>query len=465
MINCKIVKYINMIVYYCCMTNASEIVEAVLTNRRDEGLLIDWTEGTKNLDSIGAAIAAFATSGGGWLVIGIAKNRSLADIPDKQVLISRVGEALRNCRPIPFVSDPEFIDKDGKIVAVYQIVGLGGTLCEYKDIPYHRVQDSNKKMSMAELRQNLTKYGLLSWELRPSPAPFDAIDAEELEFYLKKINERNPVDKQTNENFLKMNKAVAEGGKSLTNLGLIALGRKPAEYLPQCQIQLVRFRGDKPIDRISSHLANLPARKIIFNCFNFLKLNLPTRERYEQTNRIEEPIIPERALREAIVNMVVHRDYTDPQESLIRIFDDRVEFQNAGAPDKIELEKILAQGIPFHRNQGIYNFLRPVHQAEAAGQGIPIMKQELKRVGLNPPEITTLYNIFHLTLRFAERKPETLGDVVLLYGKEKKSVSTSDVMKIYNLSRPTVIKILDELERKGFAQHIGKTRNSKYLFQ
>lgn len=192
---------------------------------------------------------------------------------------------------------------------------------------------------------------------------------------------------------MKINKAITDDGKFLTNLGLIALGKKPSDYLPQCKIQLMRFKGTDAVNRISAYLVEAPARKMISQCFDFLRLNLPVRERYEGTARIEESIIPEKALREAVVNMVVHRDYNDPQESLIRIFNDRVEFQNAGAPNKEELSKIIEQGIPFHRNQGLYNFLRPVHQAEAAGQGIPIMKRELKRVGLNEPEITSLANI------------------------------------------------------------------------
>ncbi|MBI2675472.1 MAG: hypothetical protein HYX24_03370 [Candidatus Aenigmarchaeota archaeon] len=442
-----------------------QLIDSILRNEQVEGLSFDWIEGLKNPDSIGQKIAAFATSGGGWLAIGLSKNKAVIGIGDEQVLITRIGEVLRNCSPIPYVDDPKFLEKDSKTIAIYKITGLGGTICEYKGIPYHRVQDSIKKMTTAEVRQNLLRHGLLSWEQRPSTAPVNFIDKEELDFYLKKINERNPLEAKTAENFLKMNKAMTDDSKWLTNLGLITISKNPADYLPQCKIQLVRFRSDKPTDRIASYLAELPARKLISSCLNFLKLNLPVKEHYEGINRIEEPIIPELVLREALVNMVVHRDYNDPQESLIRIFDNRVEFQNSGAPDKDELEKILSQGIPIHKNQGIYNFLRPVHQAEAAGQGIPIMKRELQSVGLNPPEITSLSNIFHLTIRFEERTPETLEEVILFYGREKKSLTTSDVMRIYNLSRPTAIKILNALVSKGLANHYGKRRNSKYIFR
>ena len=92
------------------------------------------------------------------------------------------------------------------------------------------------------------------------------------------------------------------------------------------------------------------------------------------------------------------------------------------------------------------------------------MKSELKRVGLTPPQITTLSNIFHVTIRFAQAKPETLQDMILQYGRDKKTVTTSAVIKIFNLSRPTAIKILNELANKGYAKHSGKTKTSIYTF-
>ncbi len=444
-----------------------ELLEKILAGTVPEGYSVDWTEGVKNVETLGEKIAAFATSGGGWLVIGLTNTKPplVKGIDDEQVVITKVGEALRNCDPIPNLSNPSFIIKENKKVAIYSITGLGGNVCSYNDVPYERVQDSAKKMNQNQLRQILMSKNVLTWEQRPSPASKEDIDRAELSFYLRTINERNPLNPQTEENFLRMNKAIIEEGNKLTNLGTIVLTNQPSDFLPQCKIQLVRFKGTQPIDRIAAILISQNARRLIESCVNFLKLNLPVRERYEGTNRFEEPIIPEMVLREIIVNMIVHRDYSDPQESLIRIFDNRVEFQNPGAPTQEVLMKILNQGIPTHRNQWIYNFLRPVHKAEAAGQGIPIIRREMNRVGLQPPDITVLSNIFHLTLGFLDRKPETLSDVILLYGREKKSISTSDVMRIYNISRPTAIDILNEIVNKGFAEHRGFRKKSKYYFK
>jgi len=444
--------------------SASLVLEMVLKGDATEGVSIDWVEGIRNLEALGRKIAAFATSNGGWLIIGLKDDKTLVGINDKQETVSAVGQALRDCSPTPPVGDPEFIIKDSKIVAIYKIPSLGGTICEYADTAYHRVQDSAKKMTAKEISHRLSLYGFASWEERPSSADIGAIEQEELNFYLRKIAERNPLEEKTAENFLKSNRAVTRDGKTLTNLGLITLAKKPSDFLSQCKIQLVRFKGVQPVDRIAAYLVELPARKAIDSCINFLKLNLPVRERHEGASRIEEPIIPERALREAVVNMVVHRDYNDPQESLIRIFDDRVEFQNAGAPEKADLERIIQNGIPIHKNQGFYNFLRPVHQAEGAGQGIPIMRRELARVGLREPIITTLYSIFHLKMSFEDKTPASLEEEMLVFGLKQKKVSTSEIMVKFKVSRPTAIYMLNEICRKGLAKHFGKRRGSHYIF-
>ena len=466
MSNSKIYKHISLHIDMSEISEA-ELLEKVIIGSIPEGYSVDWTEGIRSIDSLGENIAAFATSGGGWLIIGLADGRppTVNGIDDEQKVITAVGTALRSCDPIPSVSNPQFVIKENKKIAIYRITGLGGNVCSYKDVPYERIQDSAKKMTQNQLKQILMSKNVLTWEQRPSPANRDDIDRSELGFYLQKVNERNPLNPQTEDNFLRNNKALTEDDSHLTNLGTIVLTNQPSDFLPQCKIQMVRFKGGQPIDRVAAILLSQNARRLIDSCVNFLKLNLPVRERYSGTDRFEEPVIPEMALREIVVNMIVHRDYSDPQESLIRIFDDRVEFQNPGAPTQEVLMKILNQGIPTHRNQWIYNFLRPVHKAEAAGQGIPIVKREMNRVGLQPPEITVLSNIFHLALRFLERKPETLLDVILLYGREKKAVSTSDVMRIYNISRPTAIYILNELVGKGFAEHRGFRKKSKYYFK
>ncbi len=452
---------------------AEKIVDAILSDKQPEGVNVDWTRGFGSLSarrerkeeatSVGHKIAAFATSAEGWLVIGIEdQTRQVVGAGEPQIVVSKVGEVLRECKPIPPLGNPFFMERKGRKIAAYLIPWLGGTICRYKDEPYHRVQDSAKKMTYDDLVQHINKYEQVEWEQRSNPANRTDIDQEELEFYLQKVRERGPLETTTTDNFLINYHAISGDRKHLTNLGVVVLAKKPSTHLPQCKIQLVRFRGISPTDRLAAFLCEAPARKAIIACINFLKLNLPVRERFEGASRIEEPVVPEKVLREAVVNMVVHRDYGDPQESLIRIFDDRVEFQNPGAPSLEDFQKIMAQSIPIHRNQWMYNFLRPVHQADAAGQGIGQMRKELSLVSLPEPKIVPLSSVFHLTISLIPSSRNSIEDRVLAICREKKTLTTTDVMEKIELSRPAMIRILNNLVQKGLLTHEGKRRGSRY---
>jgi predicted HTH transcriptional regulator len=67
--------------------NAKDVVESILKGEKPEGYSIDWIQSIENREAIGKKIAAFATSDGGWLVIGIDDGRKVLGIGDKQVFI------------------------------------------------------------------------------------------------------------------------------------------------------------------------------------------------------------------------------------------------------------------------------------------------------------------------------------------------------------------------------------------
>lgn len=440
----------------------SDIIRQVMKEKKPESHSLDWIRGCENPDAVGRKIAAFATSGGGHLIFGVSDNRAeLVDVGDEQRFITTLGNTLRHCDPVPSYKGPDFVIYENKKLAVLQVIGLGGPVCHYKDDPYHRVQDSATRMKHSDLLKHHQICGYVSWESRPSPATLDELDESEIQFFMTAADVRGPADRT---NYLLGNLAVTKDKKVPTNLGLVALGKKPEQHYPQISIQMVRFRGTEAVDRIAAIRVTGPVRKMFESAENFIMLNLPIKETFIGTNRIEEPVIPAKALREALVNLLVHRDYEESQESLIRIFDDRIEFQNPGAPPFEDFERILSRGIPLHRNPGMYNFLRPLHKAEGAGQGIPIMRDAMKRASLQPPRIVTLQNIFWVVLKFT--KVQTTDDfldraVDLLRGN--KEITTSQLMRHLKISRPFAILLLDKLVDRGLLEHIGRFKTSKYV--
>lgn len=428
--------------------------------KKAEGSDFDRIETTKNRDSLGEKIAAFATSEGGIVLVGQAKGGAIRGVEDEQVEITRIGEVLRSCEPIPTVEGPFFGEVGGRKLGWIRVVSLGrGGPCFYRGVAYKRMMDSCQKISANEIYRIWARMGRVSFELRPSNATREAIDREVLGFYMKKAGERGEVDEG---NFLE-SRHLAEKG-ALTNLGVIVLAERPSDFLPRPSVSLIRFRGTAPTERIASAGLSLPIHRLIPACENFLRLNISVREGFDGIRRIERPAVPLKAIREALINAIAHRDYESSQEVMIRVFDDRIEFSNPGAPDSELLKKILETGLPVHRNPQLYEFLRMEGLGEGAGQGIAIMRDEMAKEGLPEPKFQTLMDLFVVTLYSVKEKREKtdkFGGIMEL--ARKGPVTSSDVMAHLGVSRPTAIRILAGMENAGMLAHIGRGRGSRYV--
>ena len=137
---------------------------------------------------------------------------------------------------------------------------------------------------------------------------------------------------------------------------------------------------------------------------------------------------------------------------------------NPGAPSREDWARILAKGMPLHRNPGIYAFLREARMGEGVGQGVSQMRKLLVAAGAPEPEFDSLQQIFLLTL-FAPGAPgtkEALRQKILELARTHGAVSSPLVARELNTSRPSALILLKELARGGRLRHQGAGRSSHY---
>ncbi|MGL6226310.1 MAG: ATP-binding protein [Thermoguttaceae bacterium] len=96
---------------------------------------------------------------------------------------------------------------------------------------------------------------------------------------------------------------------------------------------------------------------------------------------------PQRALYEAVVNAIVHRDYESDQPTRITVFGDRIEFNSPGAlPRSVVKEKFLqGKASPHWRNQSLAYFFNKLQLAQSEGQGIPTIIRTMREEGCPQP--------------------------------------------------------------------------------
>jgi ATP-dependent DNA helicase RecG len=173
------------------------------------------------------------------------------------------------------------------------------------------------------------------------------------------------------------NKNVASVG------GLLIFGKNPQRYLPQSSIVFAVYNGieitDELIDKkeITGTLQNL-----IDTATDKILMYLPSPSKINGIKREEKIIVPRIVLREAIVNAVVHRDYSIYNEKIkIFIFKNRIEIISPGRlGNTLTIEKIKV-GNSAPRNHFLLKYLDNMRYIDGLGRGIPMMFKEMLNYG------------------------------------------------------------------------------------
>jgi ATP-dependent DNA helicase RecG len=187
--------------------------------------------------------------------------------------------------------------------------------------------------------------------------------------------------------------------------------------------------------------------------------------------RQEERDYPEDALREALLNALVHRDYAFSSGTLISIFDDRIEFVSIGGlPKGVSLDDILL-GISVPRNENLANVFYRLHLIEVYGTGIPKIMRSYANCA-KKPELQATGNAFKITLpnRNVIRHLMTTNmasfneneeKIIALFDKQNEIVR-KDVETALAISQAMAVRLLRGLLDKGAIRAIGGGKNTRY---
>ncbi len=216
-------------------------------------------------------------------------------------------------------------------------------------------------------------------------------------------------------------------------------------------------------------------------------------------DRVDMRDYPTEAVREALLNAIVHRDYSFSGPTLISIFDDRMEFVNIGGLVKgITLDDVRL-GVSMLRNQNLANVFYRLKLIEAYGTGILKMNESYDEY-LKKPEISVSDNAFKIVLPNTNYQPEITdtqryhmqdgslyhgvivreapgymtqktgerifkdqrGEVVIALCRKKGYVVRADVQRALCVSQATAILLLRDMVGKGLLVKKGDARNVRY---
>ena len=205
--------------------------------------------------------------------------------------------------------------------------------------------------------------------------------------------------------------------------------------------------------------------------YSYLDMRNQTKATFDGLYRIDTRDYPEDALREALLNSLVHRDYSFRASTLVSVYADRIEFVSVGGlPSGIELDDIML-GLSVCRNPKLAAIFYRLQLIEAYGTGMPKIMNAYTETELKP-KIEVSSNAFKITLpnrNTGANHTETL--VGTLKSEEKRildfigshgHIVRSDVDQLLDVSQATANRILKRMVAEGLIYQDGNGRKTKY---
>jgi ATP-dependent DNA helicase RecG len=361
--------------------------------KKGEGKTIEFKETLPSKNQIAKTVVAFSNTAGGKIILGIEdKSRTVKGISDDQVmswpdLISNViyDQCYPNIIPeisiIPFEEKnllmieifpgalkPYYLKKKGRSKGVYIRVGASNRMADDDMIQ----ELERQRMNISYDEQLLHQYTPQDLNQSKLTSDFKQLTGKILAF----------------SDFLNLKLIKKEQQDHPTIGGMLIAPQKELPEFEYACIKAARFKGND-MDEIIDHKEFRGALYDQVNMtMNFARQYIAKNGKIIELQRIDQYEIPLPAIREALINAVVHRDYSIKGSDIkFAIFDDRIEITSPGAlPKSIEINDIIA-GRSEIRNIVIARFFKEINYIEQWGTGIQKMMRQCEAAGLRSPHL------------------------------------------------------------------------------
>ena len=257
-------------------------------------------------------------------------------------------------------------------------------------VTHVRVGTTTRAATRGEEERLYQQSGQLRFGLKPIPgATLESFDRRRLYDYFSRVLDGDaPAGKdveQWKRLLENMDFATASAGHTAPTVdGMLLFGQNPRRFLPQSGIRAICYPGTEPEyaaradEDIKGPLVPLGSQDnsafepgIVDRAWDFVRRNTTPTAWFEGAQRHDRWEYPEDAIREVLVNALIHRDYSvTGTDIMLAIFSDRLEVQSPGRlPNTVTIDG-MKSGARYARNQTLVNVMRDYGYVDARGMGI-----------------------------------------------------------------------------------------------
>lgn len=478
--------------------------------KQPENRKLEFKETVSNKIDLCKTVVSFANDAGGEIYIGIKDNpREIIGVEEEELL--KIEETISNiihdnCYPL-ILPEISFINHNGKYIVKLEIYKGNNPPYYLKSIgrdkgTYIRVGSSNR-LATKEIIEEL--------EREKQGISFDS-----LSFYSKSVDELDislfarqfeeiTGEKLTKTILNKLNLIVSDQNREFPTTALILLSNDEMRNrnFPYAKIECARFKGTVPGDFIDQKSIDVPLSFQAEEAYKFVLRHISQGSTYEgvyRKDRWEYPVI---AIREAIRNAVIHRDYSLIGKDIkIAIFDDKIEITSPGKLMPTIDFNDMESGQSDIRNKVLASVFKKLGIIEQWGNGLRLIAEELRKY----PEIKFEWRepgiSFRVTFRKINYNPEIQksGDIqnaddyrrlltitndcerlrtiandyerltleekkILIYLLDNGKITRKKATEILNVQNTKAYETLNSLVEKNLIQREGQGRSTYYVLK
>ncbi|MDX9694251.1 MAG: ATP-binding protein [Bacteroidales bacterium] len=420
-------------------------------------------------------IAGFANASGGKLYLGINDSGIIVGIKNIKKLLEDIPNKIVSALGI--ITEIKIQKKDN-LNYLEIAISPSSVPISYKGAYYLRSGSTIQELKATALHSFLLKRLGKTWDDLPcDAATLEDIDISAVEYFFKKAIKSNRVSKDANAKELTtilINLNLLTEGK-LKNAAVLLFGKQPTRFFPGAIFKIGRFvSGDDDLrfqDIIEGNIIEM-ADKVLEILKNKYLVSFI---HYEGLQRIEKFELPVEALREAIFNAIVHKDYTGAPIQL-SVYQNRLLLWNEGRlPDGFTVKTLLEKHPSRPYNKTIADIFFKSGFIEAWGRGISKILNGFKEAGLPLPDFaSTMGGILVTIIRKDNVLSEELNngrnteEIRKKYGRNTEEIlkiivknpecTTQIMAEQMNVSISTIEKNIAKLKKEGIIERVGSTK-------
>ena len=453
-------------------------------------------------------ISAFANTYGGTIIYGITEKgfHATAGLDVKTIQNGCAQAAWEQVEPL-VAADIKIMTFEGSPVVVANIpeIPVRQKPCYVKKLgqmkgSYIRTGDGDHKLSIYEIDrfiENQHRSARNDAFVVPD-ATLDDLDPKLLSGWLTHARESSfgRMDAMDDMTVLANRRVVGEdddGTMRPTVAGLMAMGSYPQKYFPRLNVVFTSYpspqKGDaRAVGGRFADSMNIdgPIPEMIVNAVKAASRNMKHGAIVKGALREDVPDYPLAAVREAVANALMHRDYSvEAQGSpvLVELYPDRLEMSNPGGLyGSLTVDKLGTRGGTISRNQFLARILEDVpftdydgsigHVVENRGTGYPTITSELEKALMDQPIVFSSLDEFRIIFRHRRMTEQEnsysktgIEEAVLAYFSTHESASRSEIARSAGMSGKTVLKYINALVDAGLLEGIGSQYSPKRRYR